>query len=432
MPPVLEEPRSRHARHLYLPRDDKGLALVAILLLAAILLALGMFGTRNTGIELRIAANDVNAKKALAVAEAGVLYAAQLIQADGDGFNDELTNGGTGGALVAIGNVNTLDGVAYRERNFGDGTFDVRLTDNFDEQAGANDATLDADGTVKLDVRGRVHAAERVLEAVLKRSSLFSAGLFGKNFVRFSGGGGLTDSYDSQSGDYPNVPHGENGDIMTNGTVTLSSDVTIHGDVTAVGTVSTSGGASVTGQISQNAPPVTVPLDPVQSCGPPYSTGSGISGVGSYSYATTGSSAGKLIASGGARVTLEPGTYCFSGLSFSGGSVLQVGGPVNVSFTGQVVFSGGGFANLTHIPSNLQVFSSYSGNNGISLSGGSDAYFAVYAPNAAVVVSGSGDLYGAIVGRDITATGGSKVHTDEGLLRGTSGRPLSWREVRSW
>jgi len=71
--------------------------------------------------------------------------------------------------------------------------------------------------------------------------------------------------------------------------------------------------------------------------------------------------------------------------------------------------------NSTYIPANLQVVSSYTGNNGVSVSGGSSTYLTIYAPGTSVSVSGDAPLFGALVGKTLTVTGNSFLHDDAAL-----------------
>jgi len=122
----------------------------------------------------------------------------------------------------------------------------------------------------------------------------------------------------------------------------------------------------------------------------------------------------------------------------SGGSTLQVNDAVRIyldiknsgdksDFSGG---SSGGVVNTTAKAENLQIFSIAS-SQGITLSGGSQAYIAVYAPNSPITFSGGSDFYGAAVGNTITDSGGTKVHYDVHLssLGGAGVAMLAWRQV---
>ena len=143
------------------------------MLIVTAIVILTVYGARSAQIELRIARNDMLSKKALNIAEAGINHVRSVIQGDGGQFDTYLANGGTGGALSAIGSVVTLsDGLQYRFHAFGgSGTTDgyyVRVVDNFDETTGVNDPTNDTDNMVDVISRGRIGSAERIIRARVK------------------------------------------------------------------------------------------------------------------------------------------------------------------------------------------------------------------------------------------------------------------------
>src|SRR5215468_4271419 len=90
--------------HRLTTRQD-GIALVMVLLIVMLISILSVFETLSGQSDLRIATNEQDAKRALDIAEAGVRHAIALLGSTGNpnayqnGFVDELTNGGTGGAL---------------------------------------------------------------------------------------------------------------------------------------------------------------------------------------------------------------------------------------------------------------------------------------------------------------------------------------------
>lgn len=157
--------------------QENGSALISVMLLTAVLLALGAFASRSAQIELRIANNDMCAKKALSAADAGSNHAYALIRnAAGASYDDELSNDGTGGALAGLGALVSLDGVKYRFVSFGGATGDgyyVRVVDNYDEPTGPNDPTHDRDARIKIISRGRVGGAERIVETQAGPRSCF-------------------------------------------------------------------------------------------------------------------------------------------------------------------------------------------------------------------------------------------------------------------
>jgi hypothetical protein len=413
--------------------QQEGTALVVVLLVVGIFMFLGAFGSYTTRNELAMARADQNAKQALAYAEAGIHHAWNLLKADAaDGFNDELSSGGTGGGLGSLGISTTLEGDTYRFYHLGteaDDGYYVRVEDNFDETSGANNPAADIDSKIKIISWGIVGKAERVVEVTVGGSSKFSMALFGKLFITLSGGS-VTDSFDSSVGAYNAGTAGSEGHVRSNGDISLSGGAThVKGNATAGGTVSASGGSSVTGTTTNNAPPITFPSVPVCS---PYSSGTGISWVGSGSYDFT---TGVLKGSGGANITLANGTYCFYSITLSGGSMLTINGPVKIYLQAKSVLSGGSIANTTHLASNLQIFSSYNNNtdkNGIVLSGGSGAYMVLYAPDTGITFSGGSEVYGSYIAANVTNSGGSDVHYDKALqnLPGDGVQLSNWHEIR--
>ncbi|MFM5367027.1 hypothetical protein ACET85_14715 [Aeromonas veronii] len=63
----------------------------------------------------------------------------------------------------------------------------------------------------------------------------------------------------------------------------------------------------------------------------------------------------------------------------------------------------------------ISIYSSYSGKDGIKLSGNTPLYAALYAPLTEMKISGSGGLYGAVRAKHLTESGAGGVHYDEAL-----------------
>src|SRR4029077_15285279 len=76
---------------------------------------------------------------------------------------------------------------------------------------------------------------------------------------------------------------------------------------------------------------------------------------------------------------------------------------------------GGSLQNTSLIPLNLQVSSSYTGSNGVTVSGSSATDMTIYAPGTDVQITGGGPFYGALVGKTLTISGGSSLHQDLAL-----------------
>lgn len=152
--------------------QQRGAALVMVLVLSLVMTSAGLLALAAARTELKIAHNDVAARQALALAEAGLHHAHALITADAaDGLSDEFGEAVDGG-LARLGDRVALveDGSerVYRCRGFGISAADrycVRARDNYDETAGADDPAVDRDGVITLSVQARRGTATRRLEA---------------------------------------------------------------------------------------------------------------------------------------------------------------------------------------------------------------------------------------------------------------------------
>ena len=253
-------------------------------------------------------------------------------------------------------------------------------------------------------------------------------------------GSALLDSFNSATAAYDPAHPGSAAMAGSNGPVKIGSSAIVKGNVTVRGAMTNSGqvqgnataGGSITGSgtvtgtstPSASPAPATVTLDPVAACGPPYASGSGLTGSG-YSYAPgTG-------LTGGGNVTLANGTYCFKSISYSG--TLTVNGPVVIYLTGRATLSGP-IVNTTGKAVNLQILSSYVGpDDGVLLNGGSQAFLTVYAPATEIKLTPSGTIFGALMGKWVELQSGAKLHYDEALKTssGLVGGIGSW-QFASW
>jgi hypothetical protein len=396
-------------REKYL-KGGAGFILMPLLVVMG-LVSLAAGGALLSGqLDLRAAARLKTAIQAFYIAEAGLNHGWDELQ-NSDGVNDFR-------ALSTAAGRTTL----FRERDFDDGSYTVTA-----EAVAGSDP-----GRVKVTSTGCLPAGDpcpsghskAVMEAEFRRQSLFLCALCGKEGVTLSGGS-QTDSFDSRKLPYTILTAGTEGDVLSNGNILLSGLATrVKGNAVAGESVLKIG-ATVTGASMSGAP--LRPYLPVSPCGPPYSSGVGITG-GLYDPTT-----GQLRGSGAVPIVLAPGSYCFSSIDLSGGvSTLAISGPVTISLTAHSLLTGGGVENPTLVAENLKIFSSVSSaKGGLDIAGGPLVYMAVYAPNARVVVSGSGDLYGSVVGATVSATTGAKFHYDKRLKDNQDGGivMVTWREL---
>jgi hypothetical protein len=432
------------------PRGETGAALFGVILLTALILSLGIFGARTSQIEVAIAGNDLQAKRALEIAEAGISHAFSLIKDKpvngvneaADGFNDELGGGGTDGALGSIGSTTTINGDMYRFRHFGgnasaDGYY-VRAIDNEDETNGLNDASADVDGRIHLISRGRAGKAERVIEAIIERDQAPQCVLCGaRNFpllpIDITLVGAIsTDGFNSDAGPYAVGTATATGHIQSNGGISMSGllqPVNIGGNVTASDNVVTLLGVNVTGAVTQNAPPVEYPS--VAPCGPPYPPNDGITG-GLYDQTL-----GTLVNVGvNDTIELEPGDYCFSSIIMAGASTLRVTGETRIYLTLPSTILG--IVNTTNVASNLRVYSSVRSPipplpivPGLVIAGAVAPSMVVYAPDAVLDFTGITNFYGSAVGAIIPNVGVAAMHYDQ-ALQSPPVEMVGWRELRNY
>jgi len=373
-----------------------------------VLLTLGGATISHSISEKRVTERYTESIKALSLAEAGLDRGLWEFNY-GDGNWSNWTDVGVNGKQLTA-DLDTL------------GSYRVTISDITD-----NNPVITASGHIP-DLA--VSRLERSIEASVNResNSPFSYAGFGKEFVKMTGNG-ETDSYNSNDGAYDEDDNlGANGDIGTNsgdaGAIDLQGNATVNGDAGTGenGTVEVSGNAEVNGDtsddVAEDMPPVEVP-----------------------EALTSLSSGGNYGLNGNNDETLTEGDYRYNSLSISGSASLTIIGSVRLYLThanslrtsgngiliidsdadltiytnGRSVISGNGIANETNVPANFLLYSAYSGNNGVQITGNGDIYGAIYAPYTNVKVTGNGNLYGSLIGKDLTVTGNGDLHYDEAL-----------------
>ncbi len=251
-------------------------------------------------------------------------------------------------------------------------------------------------------------------------------------------GAAYADSFDS-NGSYP-ATKGSQANILSNGTITLlnsgkvwgnvrstragvvlSGATAVTGNATAGTTVSKSGSAVVNGTTTNNALAPVMTLPGVAAC-TSYSSTSGFSGTYSYNPAT-----GNLSLSGSQILTLANGTYCFNNLTMTNSVQLKINGPVVIKLTGVLNVGGASVINnLTGVPGNLSILSSFSGVNGVIINNGTNNLMLVYAPQTGVSISGIAPVFGNVVGKSVVIANSGNLHYD---IRLTSVWPALWSAI---
>ncbi|MCX5706278.1 MAG: hypothetical protein NTW13_01175 [Candidatus Omnitrophica bacterium] len=319
---------------------------------------------------------------------------------------------------------------------------------------GDYDATIDSANTTITSIgsvpsRSVANKVTRSVKVTLTGGSVFSYASFAQGSISISPNT-LVDSYNSSLGDYGIGNTGSNGDIGTNssasGAITIGNNVSIYGDASTgpSGTITQGSNTQISGSTTNTnnvtLTPVVVP-----------------------SNLTSLTNAGDLFPAHGTATskTLSAGNYKYSSVNIPGNGTVTINGTVNLYLTGSssistgnnvniVVASGAKLTvyvdgkvdisnnaivnNISKIPANFQIYSTYSGASGVLLDNNTEFYGAVYAPTTSVSVSNNVGVYGAIVGQTVNLANNSSVHYDEALRQvtgqGSSGYTISdWQEI---
>lgn len=300
------------------------------------------------------------------------------------------------------------DGVGAASGSLAGGAYRITISPVF---AGPGEYTLTASGSC-----GGVSQA---MEVVVAPESAVGFGLFGRDGISMSGSFSV-DSYDSTLGSYASqvgVDHaGDEGHIASNGNIVAGGGI-IHGNATPGPGFTVSSPGNVTGATAPAAEPVTMPpyvySPPIASMG--IWSGTGTISTGTYRYTTLTLSGGSILTISG-DVTL----YVDDKFTASGSSIIDVlpGGSLTIHHgANDFTVSGGGIVNRDQDPSKMTLYSA--SLKKFTLSGGSDFHGLVYAPETQFVASGGSDLYGVIVARTATLSAAGHLHFDTSLGTGS-------------
>jgi len=239
-----------------------------------------------------------------------------------------------------------------------------------------------------------------------------------------------TDSYNSSLGDYGGSNVSSNGNIGTDSSdpnnITLGNNATVHGSASTGpnGTIQLSSNSAVTGSITHSnnvsMPSVTIPSDL-----------SSLPNLGSISVPSNGSS------------TISSGNYQYSSISLANNGTLTINGNVKLYLSSAgsaitmdnncslVVSSGSQLTvyvngtvniannsvlnNVTRIPADFLLYSTYSGSNGVQISNNGDFYGAVYAPNTDILLGNNAQTFGSFIGKSVDLANNGDIHFDEAL-----------------
>ncbi len=297
--------------------------------------------------------------------------------------------------------------------------------------------------------RSATNLITRTVQVNIASSSAFGFAAFARSKIILLNNA-TTDSYDSALGLYGGSNVGQDGDVGTDSSaandVSLGNNAIVKGDASTGpgGTVQLNSNSTVTGSITHtnnvNLPSVTIP-----------SNLSSLNNLGTINVGNNGSQ------------SLSSGSYQYSSISMANNATLTINGNVNLYLSSALsaismgdncnivvpsgakltVYVNGKVAiannsslnNVSKIPADFQLYSTYSGLNGVQISNNGNFYGAVYAPDTDIILANNVDCFGSFVGKTLDLSNNGDIHYDEALKQVTN--PLftsaytasKWQEV---
>ena len=348
--------------------NQKGIALISVLLILFSLTVIGIVAVNSANIETLITTNNKVSKQAFFLAEAGGQEAKETLRhqiIDLASTLDDQIN------LVKgpDGILETADDLPFISKTLGAGSYNVKLT----ERSGPN-VTLTSTGSGPLNSRAVVKLMVRVdttpgsspqTTTTTTVDPAFGIGILTNGDLRINGSSNI------------------NGGTHTNGSTRFNGSGTITGTVSAHGSITTNGTWN-TGTETPNAPTVVVP-------------------------SVTDTRLGQLKAAAQASGTYHSGNYNFNGSGDLGGQVIFADGNLTLNgsiINGTIVAKGNVTINgSSQINGNGAIGTAIVAQGNITMNGSSDSYGAFWS-NGSFVQNGSSRVIGTIVSiGDITRNG---------------------------
>jgi len=275
---------------------------------------------------------------------------------------------------------------------------------------------------------GSVNAANpitRTVQVNIASSSAFSFSAFARNKVILLNNA-MTDSYNSAIGLYGGANIGQDGDVGTNSSaandVSLGNNATVKGDAStgAGGTVQLNSNSTVTGSITHannvNIPSVTIPSDLSSLPNLGVINGSQPIPAGSYQYSSISMANNATLTINGSVNLYLSSTDSAISMGNNCNIVVSSGAKLTVYVKGTVaIANNSALNNVGKVPSNFQLYSSYSGSNGIQISNNGNFYGAIYAPDTDIVLANNVDCFGSFIGKTVDLSNNGDIHYDEAL-----------------
>lgn len=447
-------------------RNQRGFSLATVMLIGitAVLWVSALMGTVMPSYQQVSRGRVTNVLRSSA--EAALDWAVAELNVTNSGL-DDLTNDGAANSAIAVptdvlgsyGMPSTATvSVANVQPPQSSYLYDPRL----DPANAATNGGIDENGWRMVTATAQTGAQQKSVRVILKpnytNTPTFEMAIFMDHGLTLNGTGMTLDSYDSSVGAYGGSNVSDLGaDIGSNGAINIGNS-NIGGSIYSftnpmndtTHTVAESGpGAVVTGGVMSNALASSRFDTITQGRGLPAGTPviqeslaveqKGLPPVPSHP--STATYIATIGASGRTSTVLEAGDYWCNAISISGSGsiVLPATGTVRIFVEGSnpsINIGGQGFVNSGR-PENLQVFTSATR---VDVSGNGTFRGVLYAPNADITMRGNGQYYGAVIGHEMSLTGGGSrggFHYDTSLrtaniLNSTAlsrVQTVSWQEL---
>ncbi|MDQ8183402.1 hypothetical protein [Pelagicoccus sp. SDUM812005] len=435
-------------------RNKTGSAMVAAIFVAVVIGLWMAAAMQSSFTEYKMSTRYLNMQNALNLAESGLEEGVR-------GFNDGSWSGWT-----AYSNGYYKSMTAPWVGNGTTGEIKIFVSKS------TTSPTIAAEGSLT-GADGRT--LSRQIKVDLSSSSLFANGLLARRNVIMNGNGVTVDSWDSRVGNYSSSTRASNGnvaslallntDILLNnadiyGYISVGGTFDVNASFHRNGTLGEWGDAGGSKDLTRVTEDFYAELPPVVT--PSYGSWTDVSTING------GSSDINDALTLGNPLDTSPARYQAERINLSGnGDNLVIDGPVelyvrrNVSISGKgtiritpngsltlysaesLSISGNGSAygmqNETMKAEKFMIYNTtpYEGGTSVDVGGNGLVYAVIYAPNSNVHLHGGGSggsVSGAIVGYEITLSGGYEFHYDEALadLAGGGGLNIDfWRELKA-
>ncbi len=327
----------------------------------------------------------------------------------------------------------------------GNKTMAVSIPGSCDYDVVMNNGNTIATSTGACPNRNSSSVIKRNVQATIGHTSPFKYAAFSQGAVTLSNNT-FIDSYNSNNGAYSVANSATNGSVGSDGTtagvISIGNNISLGGSIsTGVGGTATVGsGTTITGTTTHtndvSLPAVVVPsaLTGLVSGGYYKPAGSATLTAGDYKYifVSLSNNATLNITGGNVRLYLT-GASAFSAgnnvnISVASGATLQVFVDGTLNIGNNVVLSSSG-----NVPKNIQIYSTYSGANGVTINNNGVLAAAVYAPGTDVSIGNNDDLFGSVIGKTVAVHNNAAIHYDESLgnlitAEGPTGITV-WQEI---